>query len=83
MNVSVVETRSVSSSWDKSAEMPDDWAGGDRRRGGVKLDIGFHAELQEPVAPMQGRSSSGENRKARVPMRSTGADRPVGAMKAL
>ena len=30
----------------------------------------------------QGRSPSGENREARVPMRSTGADRFVGAMKA-
>ena len=30
----------------------------------------------------QGRSPSGENREARVPMQSTGADRLVGAMKA-
>ena len=29
----------------------------------------------------EGRSSSGENRKASVPMRSTGADRSVVAMK--
>jgi hypothetical protein len=28
--------------------VPDDRAGGDRRRGGRELDIGFHAELQEP-----------------------------------
>jgi hypothetical protein len=30
----------------------------------------------------KGRSTSGENRKARVPMRGTGTDRPVVAMKA-
>jgi len=30
----------------------------------------------------QGRSPSGTNHEARVPMRSTGADQPVGAMKA-
>ena len=30
----------------------------------------------------EGRSASGENREASVPMRSTGADRPVRARKA-
>ena len=32
----------------KVHQMPDDGAGGDRRRGGVSSDTGFRAELQEP-----------------------------------
>ena len=31
---------------------PDDWAGGDRRRGGVTPTQAFARKLQEPVAPM-------------------------------
>ena len=32
----------------QARQMPDDRAGGDRRRGGVSSDAGFYAELQEP-----------------------------------
>jgi hypothetical protein len=43
----------------------------------------FCAELQELVLRWQGRSTSGENREARVPRRSIGADRFAVVMKAL
>ena len=33
--------------------MPDDWADGDRRRGGREADAGYRVELQEPVALMR------------------------------
>ena len=39
-------------------------------------------ELQEPVAPMSREKHKRDNREARVPMRSTGADRFVLARKA-
>jgi hypothetical protein len=41
MNPSVVKTRTVSSSWEKVRQMPDDGAGGDRRRGGVSRTQAF------------------------------------------
>ena len=63
--------------------VPDDWAGGDRRRGGVNRMQAMARNCRNQSLRCQGRSTSGENREARVPMRSTGADRPVGAMKAL
>ena len=43
---------------------------------------GSCAELREPGLGCQGRSSSGESHKARVPMLSSGADQSVRAMKA-
>ncbi len=57
----------------------------DRRRPacrGREPGLGSRAELREPVLGCKGRSSSGRNHKARVPMPRTGADRPVRAMKA-
>lgn len=48
---------------------------------GREPDTGDCTELQEPVLRCQGRSTSGQNREARVPMRITGADRPVRALK--
>jgi hypothetical protein len=62
---------------------PDDWAGGDRRRGGVTLIQALVRNCRNQSLRCQGRSPSGDHHEARVPMRSTGADRSVGAVKAL
>lgn len=59
-----------------------DWAGGDRRIGGVKLIRALVRNCGNQSFRWQGRSTSGNNHEASVPMRSTGTDRPVGAMKA-
>ena len=61
---------------------PDDCANGDRRKGGVKRMQAVACNCRNQSLRWKGRSSSGQNRKASVPMRSTGTDRLVGAMKA-
>src|ERR1700710_132184 len=61
---------------------PDDWAGGGRRIGGVTPAQAFARNCGNQSLRWQGRSSSGENREARVPKRSTGTDRSVVARKA-
>ena len=61
--------------------MPDDWTDGDRRRGGVKRTQAFSRNCRNQSFRCQGRSTSGENHEARVPMRSTGADCSVLATK--
>lgn len=61
---------------------PDDWASGDRRIGGVKLIQASMRNCGNQSLRCQGRSTSGENHEASVPMRSTGTDRLVIAMKA-
>ena len=61
---------------------PDDCANGDRRKGGVKRMQAVAWNCRNQSLRWKGRSSSGQNRKASVPMRSTGTDRLVGAMKA-
>jgi hypothetical protein len=58
------------------------WAGGGRRIGGVKLIRALVRNYGNQSFRCQGRSTSGIHRKASVPMRSTGTDRPVRAMKA-
>src|SRR4051812_33543538 len=62
---------------------PDDWAGGDRRMGGVTPTQAFARNCRNQSLRWQGRSTSGQHREARVPRRSTGADRSVVAMRAL
>src|SRR5271165_1959578 len=44
---------------------PDDWAGGDRRIGGVTPTQAFARNCGNQSLRWQGRSSSGENREAR------------------
>lgn len=61
---------------------PDYWASGDRRIGGVKLIQASVWNCGNQSFRCQGRSTSGGNHEARVPMRSTGTDRSVVAMKA-
>jgi hypothetical protein len=58
------------------------WAGGGRRIGGVNLIQALVRNCGNQSFRCQGRSTSGINREARVPMRSTGTDRPVVAVKA-
>ena len=61
---------------------PDYWASDGRRIGGVKLIQASVRNCGNQSLRCQGRSPSGTNHKARVPMRSTGADRPVVVTKA-
>ena len=58
------------------------WAGGDRRTGGVNLIRAFVWNCGNQSFRCQGGSTSGIHREASVPMRNTGTDRPVRAMKA-
>lgn len=66
----------------QACRAPDYWASGGRRIGGVKLIQASVRNCGNQSLRCQGRSTSGRNHKARVPMRSTGADRPVVVMKA-
>ena len=61
---------------------PGYWASGGRRIGGVKLIQASVRNCGNQSLRCQGRSTSGRNHEARVPMRSTGTDRPVVVMKA-
>jgi hypothetical protein len=61
-------------------QVTDDRAHGDRRRGGVKWTQAFSRNCRNQSLRCEGRSTSGENHEARVPMRSTGADCSVLAM---
>jgi hypothetical protein len=60
---------------------PDDWAGGDRRIGGVTPSQASAWNCRNQSLRCKGRSTSGDNRKARVPRRSTGADSSVVAVR--
>ncbi|BBL77348.1 hypothetical protein [Methylomagnum ishizawai] len=62
--------------------IPDYWAGGGRRIGGVKLIQASVWNCGNQSPRWQGRSTSGRNHEARVPMRGTGTDRSVVAGKA-
>jgi hypothetical protein len=48
----------------------------------MEVEMKIRGLMMDPVTNMP-ISSSGQNREARIPKRSTGADRLVGAMKAL
>lgn len=61
--------------------LPDYWASGDRRIGGVNLFQAFVWNCGNQSFRCEGRSSSGRSHKVRVPIRSTGADRFVVAKK--
>jgi predicted transposase YbfD/YdcC len=66
----------------QACRTPDYWASGGRRIGGVKLIQASVWNCGNQSLRCQGRSPSGRNHEARVPMRSTGTDRSVRAMKA-
>src|SRR6185369_7689267 len=57
-------------------------ADGDRRRGGASLIRALMWNCGNLSLRCQGRSPSGDHHEASVPMRSTGTDQPVRAMKA-
>ena len=57
-------------------------ADGDRRIGGASLIRALLGNCGNLSLRCQGRSPSGDHHKASVPMRSTGTDQPVRAMKA-
>lgn len=57
--------------------LPDYWANGGRCIGGVNLFQAFVWNCGNQSFLCKGRSSSGRSHEARVPKRSTGADRSV------
>ena len=61
----------------QACRAPEYWASGGRRIGGVKLIQASVWNCGNQSFRCQGRSTSGRNHEARVPMRSTGTDRPV------
>src|SRR5271165_4984391 len=63
-------------------QKPDYWADGGRCIGGVTLIQASVRNCGNQSLRWQGKSTSGQNHKAKRPMRSTGTDRPVRAMKA-
>jgi len=81
-NLSVVKTRSVWFTWDKSVgclTTERTATGVERAWSGCRLSRGTAGTSRSDA---KGESPSGQNREASVPMRSTGADRLVRARKA-
>ena len=66
----------------QACQEPGDWASGDRRGGGVNRVQASVRNCRNQSLRCEGRSPSGQNHEARVPMRGTGTDRPVRAKKA-
>ncbi len=62
-------------------QKPDYWAGGGRRLGGVNLIRALVWNCGNQSFRCQGKSSSSKSYEAKSPMRNTGTDRPVRAMK--
>ncbi len=58
------------------------WVGGARREGGVILFQAFAGNYGNQSSRCEGRNPSGSPTRMRVPMRGTGADQPVRALKA-
>ena len=65
----------------RACRLPDYWASGGRRIGGVNLFQAFVWNCGNQSFRCIGRSTSGRSHEARVPIRSTGADRFVVAWK--
>ncbi|MBM9513780.1 hypothetical protein [Desulfogranum marinum] len=61
----------------QACRLPDYWASGGRRIGGVNLFQAFVWNCGNQSFRCIGRSTSGRSHEARVPIRSTGADRSV------
>ena len=77
----VIETRLQSVVWDRAWGQPAYCPGGGRHEGGVSSTTGSRAERGNLSPRCQGRTSSGRPTRGRVPMRGTGTDRLVVAMK--
>jgi hypothetical protein len=77
----VIETKLLGLAWDKIWELPVYCPSDDRCRRGMSSVTGFYREHGNLSFRCQGRSSSGRPMRGRVPMRDTGADQLVVAMK--
>jgi len=76
-----IETRLQSLAWDRAWRIPVYCPGGGRHERRREPGLGFCAERGNLSPRCEGRTPSGGPARSRVPMRGTGADRPVGAMK--
>ena len=66
----------------QACRKPDYWAGGDRRKGGVKLIQALVWNCGNQSFRCQGKSTSSTSYEAKRPKRNTGTDRPVRALRA-
>ena len=77
----VVETKGATFLWDQARRKPADWPGGNRYRGGAIPMTGSCAEHGKLRCDAKGDPGSGGPAKGRVPMRGTGADGFVVAVR--
>jgi hypothetical protein len=77
----VAETRGGLHPWDKAQRKPADWLGGNRYLGGAIPTTGSCAERGNLCLDAKGELRSGKTVRGRVPMRDTGTDGFVVAMK--
>ena len=77
----VAETRGAFHSWDKVRRKPADWPGGNRYLGGAIPMTGSCAERGNLCHDAKGDLRSGRTARSRVPMRGTGADGFVVAVR--
>jgi hypothetical protein len=77
----VAETRSGLHSWDEAQRKPADWLGGNRYLGGAIPRTGSCAERGNLCPDAKGDLRSGKTVRGRVPMRGTGTDGFVVAVK--
>jgi hypothetical protein len=63
--------------------MPDDWAGGDRRRGGVSRTQAFAWNCRNQAPDAKGEAQAKKPRGESIPMQGSGADRSVEALMVL
>ena len=73
----VIETKLWALAWDKVWGTPVYCPSGDRRKGGMSSVTGSYWERGNLSFRCQGRASSGNPTRVRVPIRSTGADQLV------
>ena len=62
---------------------PDDWADGDRRRGGVSWTQAFTWNCRNQTPDAKEEAQAEQTVRREDPKQGTGADRPVRALKAL
>jgi hypothetical protein len=65
----------------QACQKPDYWTSGDRRKEGVTLIRAFAWNCGNQSLRCQGKCTSSKSYEAKYPMRSTGTDRPVRAMR--
>lgn len=77
----VAETGGGPHSWDRAQRKPADWLGGNRYLGGAIPMTGSCAERRNLCPDAKGDLRSGRTVRSRVPMRGTGTDGFVVAVK--